>query len=154
MAHETFSHARLGADIPNGQIELDGIRYWTAPLKETKFEDDGMILVFEGSEIVNRCDHCHRFDSRPRMASSWEEAIAKEWVTRVCNYEDTSSAEDIAANQYVAGFECGAVVMMGNLKGISRAAVKARHPWLPHECRLEQIPGDPTSVRVIGVQDG
>lgn len=146
----TFTNARLGGDIPVDQIELDGIRYWATPLKETKFEDGGMILVFDGFEIVNRCDHCHRFDTRPRMVSSWEDAIAKGWVTRVCGYEDASSAEDIAVNQYVARFECGTVVMIGYFMGLPRAAVKTRHPWLPHECRLEQIPGDPSSVRVIG----
>lgn len=140
-----FETARWGGDIPDGQVELDGIRYWSQPIKEMRSEHDGCLIVFQGHEVVNECDKCHRADTRPRQARSWAEAIEKGWVVRVCNYEDASSAADIAANEYVARFECGVVVLIGNLKGLPRAAVPARHPWLPHECTLEQIPNKETT---------
>src|SRR5438045_3679110 len=44
-----FKMARLGSDIPDRQVELDGVRYWTQPIKEIQSKGSGeMQIVFEG----------------------------------------------------------------------------------------------------------
>lgn len=130
-----------GGDIPEGQIELDGVRFWCAPIKEIRFEGPGeTVIVFEGFDIVDKCDHCRRFDTRPRMASSWESAIEQGWVRRVCPHKDISTSEDRAADTMVLSFFCGATTILGGLRGRNPRLVVVDGVYVPHDCRLEQIP--------------
>lgn len=118
----TFTSFRQGGDIPDHQIELDDVRYWSDDVKEMRYELGSMVIVFKGHEFVNKCDKCHRFDRRPRVARSWEDAIAKGWVTRVCDYEDISTHADVRAGAYFARFECGAEQSMGRFPLTVRGA--------------------------------
>lgn len=38
-------------------------------------------------EIVNQCEHCHRFDMRPAVARSWQEAIERGWLVAQTDLE-------------------------------------------------------------------
>lgn len=71
-----------GGNIPHGQVEIDGVRYHCGPF-DGEMSEGNVTLTFDGFEIINRCESCGRFDTRPRTAHSIEDAIAKGYMVKV-----------------------------------------------------------------------
>lgn len=64
----------------------------TSEVRVSSFGRRGLEIVGP-MEVVNQCDHCHRFDMRPAIAHSWEEAIERRWLVaktdlELCGHEE------------------------------------------------------------------
>lgn len=63
-------------------VVVAGVDYFPAyPIKQTTWHGDGtMVIEFDGMEMVNQCDHCHRFDTHQPVAYSYEDAIERGYL--------------------------------------------------------------------------
>ena len=62
---------------------VDGVEY-TAPfrIKSIRSSCNGLEIAFDRFDVVNQCEHCHRFDTKPTIAHSWQEAIDRGLLVR------------------------------------------------------------------------
>lgn len=63
-----------------GVVLLDGVAYRDPGIVEIRYTHGSVMMEFPGEEIVNPCSACGRFDTRPRIAYGWRDAIERGWL--------------------------------------------------------------------------
>lgn len=73
---------KQGGEIPFGQCEIDGVRYY-GNINDATISREDSLFTFPGYHAVNKCDHCGRCDLLPNTARSIEEAIELGYLVKV-----------------------------------------------------------------------